>query len=182
MQLGITLRGADASRHDPAGTHHLIRIGDLSDDGALLVSEPNLIRLDGATARRFELKSGEVLLAARGTRMTAAIFDGGRPAVAGGQFLVIRPRAGVLVPAYLRWFLNLPTTQDSLIAEARGSYVRSLSASALSDLELPVPPLPQQRAIAELHELRLHEKRLMEQLAAHRAVLVDRAILQSLHP
>lgn len=181
VQLGITLRGADASRHDPAGTHQLVRIGDLSEDGSLRITEPNLIRLDEVTAHRSGLRVGEVLLAARGTRMTAAIFEGGLPAVAGSQFLVIRPHSGVILPAYLRWFLNLSSTQEHLNTQARGSYVRSLPSSALGDLELPLPPLPRQRAISELHELRLREKHLMETLASRRAILVDRAILQSLN-
>lgn len=181
VQLGITLRGADASRHDPTGTHQLVRIGDLSEDGSLRIAEPNLIRLDEVTAHRSGLRVGEVLLAARGTRMTAAIFEGGPPAVAGSQFLVIRPHSGVLLPAYLRWFLNLSSTQENLNARARGSYVRSLPSGALGELAIPLPPIPRQRAIAELHELRLHEKHLMETLASRRAILIDRAILQSLH-
>lgn len=179
VQLGITLRGTDASRHDPSGTHQLVRIGDLSEDGSLRIAEPNLIRLDALTAHRSELRAGEVLLAARGTRMTAAVFDGGFLAVAGSQFCVIRPHGGVLLPAYLRWFLNLPSTQESLNARARGSYVRSLPVNALGELQIPLPPLPRQHTISELHELRLREKQLMETLASRRAILIDHAILQS---
>lgn len=181
VALGITLRGADASRHDPEGTHQLIRIGDLSDDGTLHPGEPNLVKLDAESARRSALRVGEVLLAARGSRMTAAVFEGDYPAVAGGQFLVIRPQDGVLLPAYLRWFLNLPSTQETLTAGARGSYVRSLPASVLGELEIPLPPFPRQCAIAELYALRLREKALMTTLAARRALLIDQSVLRSLH-
>lgn len=180
MQLGITLRGADSSRHHSDGTHQLIRIGDISDDGYLRISEPNLIKLDADTASRAALRAGEVLLAARGTRMTAALFPGGFSAVAGSQFLVIRAHGDVLLPDYLRWFLNLPSTQENLNARARGSYVRSLPAGALGELEIPVPPLPRQRAIAELYELGLREKQLMASLAVQRATLINNSILQSL--
>lgn len=180
IQTGLTLRGADASRHDPAGTHQLIRIGDLSDDGRLHATEPNLVSLDPATAARFALRPNDVLLAARGTRMTAAIFEGTFPAVVGSQFLVIRPHPEAVLPTYLHWFLNLSYTQENLNTRARGTYVRSLPASSLGELEIPLPPLPRQRAIAELHALRLHEKHLMLTLADRRALLVDRTILHSL--
>lgn len=180
VQLGITFRGADAARHDPAGTHRLIRIGDLSEDGEIQPAEPNLVRLDDATAARAELRDGDVLVAARGTRMTAAVFDGSFPAVVGSQFCLIRPDSERLLPDYLRWFLNLPATQENLIARSRGSYVRSLPAGSLAELDLLIPSLGAQRSIAKIHELRLREKHLMATLAARRALLVDRTLLQSL--
>ena len=180
VQLGITLRGVSASRHDPAGTHQLIRIGDISDDGMLRFSGPNLIRLDADTAARFTLHPGEVLLAARGQRMTATVFDFPMPAVVGSQYCVIRPRPDRIISAYLRWYLNLSVIQERLNSLARGTYVRSLPASELAELEIPLPSLPRQHAIAELHELRLRERQLMEALASRRALFVDQALLRSL--
>lgn len=180
VQLGITFRGADAARHEPDGTHQLIRIGDLSDDGEIRAGAPNLIRLDELTTSRDELREGDVLVAARGTRMTAAVFDGSFPAVVGSQFCIVRPDADRVLPDYLRWFLNLPSTQENLLSRARGTYVRSLSASALSDLMVPVPTIGRQREIAKIHELRLREKQLMAQLTLCRAILVDNTLRQSL--
>jgi len=178
--LGITLRGSDASRHDPDGSHHLIRISEVTEDGDLRIGAPNLIRVDESAAVRYELRDGEVLLAARGTRMTAAIFQGPQAAVAGGQFCVIRAHTGWLLPEYLRWFLNLPSTQENLNSRARGTYIRSLPVKALLDLEIPLPPIPRQRVIADLYELRLHEKHLMAKLAELRGALFDRTIVHSL--
>lgn len=179
IQLGVTLRGSDASRHDPAGTHQLIRISDLSDDGSVSIGEPCLIKLSSGDAARYELKPGEVLVAARGTRMTAAVlYAGGGPCVVGGQFLVVRPQQR-LNPEYLRWFLNLPTIQTRLFSFARGTYVRSLPASSIGDLDIPLPPLPKQHAVAELNRLRIREKELMAKLAEQRGLLVDHSVLQN---
>lgn len=179
IQLGITLRGSDASRHDPAGTHRLIRISDLSDDGSVSFGEPSLIKLSPTDANRYEVKPGEVLLAARGTRMTAAVFYGGDgPCVVGGQFLVIRPRNHAIEPEYLRWYLNLPSIQEKLLSFARGSYVRSLPAKDLVELEIPLPPLAHQHAVAELNRLRIREKELMLRLAEKRGTYVDHSVLQ----
>lgn len=180
VQLGITFRGADAARHDPNGTHQLIRIGDISEDGEIRAAEPNRVRIDEASAGRVELRDGDVVLAARGTRMTAAVFDGSFPAVVGSQFCIIRPDPDRLLPAYLRWFLNLPSIQENLLSRARGSYVRSLPSGALADLDIRVPAIGRQRAMVKIHELRLREKQLMSQLAERRALLIDRTLFQSL--
>lgn len=180
VQIGITLRGADASRHDPEGTHHLVRISEVSEDGVLQLGEPNLLKLDASTASRYALRKGEVLMASRGSRLTATVWDGSVPAVAGGQFCVIRPHAETLLPGFLRWFLNLSSTQEELNSRARGTYMRSLPAKSLATLPIPLPPLPRQRAIAELHSLRLQETALMLQLASTRATFVDQAITRCL--
>jgi hypothetical protein len=176
VQLGITLRGADAARHVQGGSHQLLRIGDLSEDGDLRITSQNLILLNQVNADHFGLRGGDVLLAARGTRMTAAVFKGGFTAVAGSQFCVIRVKQAIL-PAYLHWFLNLPETQEKLASGARGTYVKSLPASILRELTIPVLPLPKQKMIAELHELRLSEKRLVAKLVDLRARVVDQSAL-----
>jgi restriction endonuclease S subunit len=108
--------------------------------------------------------------------MTAAVFRGGFAAVAGSQFCVIRVKQNV-IPAFLYWFLNLPETQEKLAAGARGTYVKSLPASALRELKIPVLPLPKQKVIAELHGLRLTEKRLVADLVSLRARLIDQSVL-----
>lgn len=176
VALGITLRGADASRHDPEGTHRLIRIGDISEDGVLCHDDISLISPEPDAASRYALWRGDVLVAGRGSRATAAIFEDSRSSIASGQLLVIRPNQDAVVPEYLCWYLNLARTQESLAAEARGSYIRSISTSTLAELRVPLLPLPRQRLIAEISALRLREKELMTRLVARRAELVDNTL------
>lgn len=182
VQIGITLRGTDAARHDPSGTHHLVRIGDLTEEGELRISAPNLVKLDDPEADRFGLRRGEVIMASRGVRMTAAVFDDSRPAVAGNQFCVIRPKSTAILPAFLRWFLNLAATQEKLRAKMTGSYVRSLPVGVVADLVIPLPAIDRQRTIVELDALRVRERHLLEQIAAKRSQLIDQTLLQFLNP
>lgn len=176
VSLGITLRGADASRHDPAGTHRLIRIGDISGDGVLSHDDISLISPEPDAASRYALRAGDVLVAGRGSRATAAVFEDSTPSIASGQLLVVRVHPEAVEPEYLRWYLNLPRTQEALAAGARGSYIRSISTGTLAELRVPLPPLSRQRQIAEIGALRLREKELMTRLAGLRAALVDNAL------
>lgn len=111
--------------------------------------------------------------------MTAALFEKSYAAVVGSQFCIVRPDLERLIPEYLWWFFNLPTTQEYLLSRARGSYVRSLPVSALGELEIPVPTISKQRAIARIHALRLHEKALMAELSERRTYLLDQTLLRS---
>lgn len=182
VQTGITLRGEASTRHDPKGTHRLIRIGDVSPDGFLSPNSSTKVRLSEAEVSKFTLKPGNVLLAARGSRLTAAVFDLDEPAVAGSQFIIIRilPRFAVR-PGFLAWYLNLPIIQEQLSARMRGTYIRSLPARILSMLQVPYPDDAKQEAITSLNVLRVREKALMEQLAHQRGQLITQLAITSIN-
>ena len=180
---GLTLRGPDTSRHDPAGTHRLIRIGDVSPEGIISAQSSSRIKVTDKDAERFELKLGNVLVAARGSRLTAAVFEGDGPAVAGSQFIIvrIRPHWLGLNPGFLAWYLNLSSIQEELEKRMRGTYIRSLPARTLANLQVPVPDHAKQRAIAELSHLRIQEKQLMDRLSHQRSQLIDQLSIQSIN-
>jgi hypothetical protein len=179
---GITLRGESASRNDPNGTHRLIRIGDLSSDGVVGAGAPGRVRVDGKDSDRYTLRAGDLLVAARGSRLTAAVFDRTENAVAGSQFLVIRIRSAHshLSAGFLAWYLNLPAIQEQLAAQMRGSYIRSLPAGVLAQLHVPIPDQRTQAAIVKLTALQREENRLTTQIAAHRARLIQQLATNSI--
>ncbi|MDP0501873.1 MAG: restriction endonuclease subunit S [Verrucomicrobiota bacterium JB022] len=180
IQLGLTLRGSDASQHDPEGTHRLLRISDVTPDGVLQWSQETLIKLEASTAEKAELKPGDVVVVARGARMTAAVFQDEFSSVAGSQFCVVRCATGQIDPTYLRFFLNLPQSQDALMAESRGTYIRALSARSLAQFRIPLPPLERQRLFASLDGLRLQEKHLTTRLVELRDQLTQQTLQQAL--
>lgn len=180
---GITFRGESASRNDPNGTHRLVRISDISSDGVIGEGAPGRVVVEAKDAGRYTLRMGDVLVAARGSRLTAAVFDRDEPAVAGSQFLVvkIRPQHLALSAGFLAWYLNLPAIQEQLTSEMRGSYVRSLPAGVLSRLQVPIPDERKQDAIVELTELQRQESRLIQQIAERRAQLIQNVATTSIH-
>lgn len=180
---GITLRGESASKNDPNGTHRLIRISDITNDGVIGDGVPGLVRVEAKDADRYTLKIGDVLVAARGSRLTAAVFERKERAVAGSQFLIIRilPQHLGLSAGFLAWYLNLPAVQEQLAAQMRGSYIRSLPASVLTRLQVPVPDHRKQGAIVELTELQREENRLTKQISDRRAQLIQQLATNSIH-
>lgn len=183
VQSGITLRGESASKNDPAGTHRLVRIGDITTDGVVGEGAPGRVKVDPKDAARYALKVGDVLLAARGSRLTAAVFDRDEPAVAGSQFLVIKilPRYLGLSSGFLAWYLNLPAIRDQLASRMRGSYVRSLPAKVLANLQVPVPDHGKQAAITALADLQRQEVELMQQIAQRRSELIQQLASTSIN-
>lgn len=182
VQTGITLRGDSASKNDPKGTHRLIRISDITPDGAIGDGVPGRVKIDPKDLERYTLKLGDVIVAARGSRLTAAVFDRNEAAVAGSQFLVIKIRQQWLglSSGFLAWYINLQAIQEQLASQMRGSYIRSLPAGVLSCLQVPIPDQRKQAAIVELNELRRQEARLLDQISDRRTQLIQQLATNSI--
>lgn len=112
------------------------------------------------------LKPDDVLVVAKGATFLSALFDGSySPAVASTVFMVIRPinRARVL-PEYLSWYINLPSTQNELLSKSIGTSTPSINKKILEDLEIPVPQIMKQDLILKIAELRKNEMLLRRKI------------------
>jgi restriction endonuclease S subunit len=177
LSTGLTLRGAGAALRTVEGGPHLLRIGDISETGEISIANIHPIDPDLVTDDRHRVQPGDILLANRGSRMTAARVTGEMDAVAGSQFFVIRVRPDIaILPEYLHAYINLPATQNHLQSHARGTYVSTLSIAVLRDLKVPIPPLETQQKIAQLAQLALEEQQLIAALAAKRQQLITHSL------
>lgn len=176
VTTGLTLRGADASRRIVEGGPHLLRISDITEAGEISIADIHPVDPDLVSDDRHRVRADDILVANRGSRLTAARVSEEIDAVAGSQLFVIRPQPSMVLPAYLQAYLNMPSTQDNLRSHARGTYVPTLSISVLRHLQIPQPPLETQRKIAELSQLAAEEQQLIAALAAKRSQLISHSI------
>lgn len=176
VRMGLTLRGADAAKRTVVEGLHYLRISDLSDSGRLYIAESQPIDPALDADRRHRVKPGDIVLANRGTRMTAALIPENLDAVASSQLFVIRPKSSKILPTFLHAFLNLQSTQDHLRSHARGTYVQTLSIAILRSLPIPHLPLETQQKIASLSELADEERRLIAELGQKRSQYLNQSI------
>ncbi|HJK93563.1 MAG TPA: restriction endonuclease subunit S [Polyangiaceae bacterium LLY-WYZ-15_(1-7)] len=110
--------------------------------------------IDPAAASRYtRLAPGDIVFAASGETHAeigqGAVFVGDEPAVAGGDTIIFTPRPGA-DPVFLSYAAN---TTDAARFKARlgqGSSVIHIGAKHLQGLPVWIPPLPEQRRIAEI--------------------------------
>lgn len=184
VRMGLTLRGADASRRTIEGGLHYIRISDLSETGDLVIGERHPIDPGQASDHRHRVKPGDILLANRGTRMTAAMVTDEIDAIAGSQLFIVRLKSSQVLPGFLHAYLNLESTQEHLRSHARGTYVQTLSVAILRSLPIPIPSLETQEKIASLVACAAEERRLLAELANKRRQTLELSLsrLLSLSP
>lgn len=128
------------------------------------------------------LTAGDLLLASKGNNNICVIVPKiEQKCVASPSFLVIRlyDKSAVL-PEFVAWFLNLPTTQNTLALHARGTSIMSISKASLGELEIPIPSIGRQRQYVELAKLQEREQELYKAIAEKRKQLLDYKMIKNI--
>lgn len=112
------------------------------------------------------LQQGDVVIPARGDYYRAWLFTGAPESVLPvGQLTIIRTGiGGLLDPGFLVWYLNLKSTQSQLAQMLTGTSIKALTKTALSVLPVNLPPLPEQRRIAEASQVASRIKAIRHRL------------------
>jgi hypothetical protein len=155
-----------------------IQLRDTATDGGLTGDNAGAYRLD-PIPQRYWAKPGDVLFRSRGDHNTATCLPSSfEPAVAVLPLVILRSRSEALEPAYLAWLINQAPAQRHFDSCAQGQNIRMISVRCLADLEIPLPGIQTQRAIAQLDSLARRECVLTHRLAERRQQIVTLALLE----
>jgi hypothetical protein len=141
-----------------------IQMADISAGGEL--DPAGMARITSPHPRYF-VSPGDVLLRSRGQLTTAwAVPDDlPEPAVAVLPLFIIRPSTDNYDPDFLAWWLNQPDAQTHLRRSAQGQSIQMVSKATLESVPLQLPPIAQQRLIADAAHVATREAQLMHRLA-----------------
>lgn len=175
--MGATFR----SRCEPSSTGNvqLIQMKDLKGDN--FVHLDSAIRVDFIKPRGNHLAQvNDIIFRSRGQVHTAALIaENVKDAIVAAPLFRIRVDSKVILPEYLLWWINQPSTQRALGRNLQGSAVMMIDKKALEYLEVIVPPLEQQRKIATLFSLSNREQRLLENIKELRAKYTQGILMQA---
>jgi hypothetical protein len=135
MQMGLFVP-KDAKAKKGSVDRPAIHVADISDDGTLRkCKELATVRVP-ADNERGVVKTGDVLLTARGAKIKAALLGRSHAgAVASSNIMVIRPATGVDGQALAEHFRS-PAGQADLDGRRTGVAIRMLSIKAASEINV----------------------------------------------
>jgi restriction endonuclease S subunit len=176
IRTGFQLR--EATKHDEGGANPVIQLGDVREDG---IDVAALLRMDLERAREKDfVAAGDVLLRSRGASYRGAIVpDVSSGTVAAAPLYVLRLAHPGVLPEYVVWYVNQPGPQAVLAAAACGTHIPSVSRQAFAELEIVLPPVEEQRRIAEVDRLLREERGLTLALLDRRERLFQELLLKS---
>ena len=165
-------------------SYPFLRVANVTSTG-LDLRDVHEVELFGSELDRLRLVTGDLLVVEGNGSQTqigrAAIWDGSiADCVHQNHLIRVRARRGLL-PEYLEMVWNSPETRKALSdISSSSSGLHTLSVAKLRALEIPVPDMDRQRAIAaSVGDVRMAAGRLKTQAAAARkqGAALRRAVL-----
>ena len=162
--LAQVFRGKAVNKKDPSGN---IGVVNISNIGEYDIDYENLDHLkeDERRVTNYILQDGDVLLPARGTAIRTAVFrEQGYPCIASSNVIVIRPDSKLMDSTYLKIFLDSPIGNKMISGAQQGMVVMNISYKDLNVLEVPVPPMIEQKETAKEYseELKKYKETVAE--------------------
>jgi type I restriction enzyme M protein len=127
----------------PLITAKNVRWGFVSNEPAEFVTEGTYQRW---MTRGFP-KRGDVLFTTEAPLANAALVDNGEPFALAQRIICLSPDPKVAIGGYIFRVLLSAPIQESIKAAATGTTVLGIKASSLREIEIPIPPLNEQREI-----------------------------------
>ena len=159
-QYGLTASAMD----DPSGPRFL-RITDIQESGVEWTTVPSC-NCDKPTLERLKLLPGDVVVARIGATTGKAHLIRDRVNAVFASYLIrLRANEG-LEPEFLDCFTNSAAYWRQIDAVKGGRLKQGVNIPLLESLELALPPLPEQRAIAAVLRTAQRAKEACEQVLA----------------
>jgi type I restriction enzyme S subunit len=151
--LGAFLKGSGVKKDEAtSGNLPCVRYGEIYTHHQDVVREFNSFISASVAANATPLRKGDILFAGSGETKEeigkAVAFVHDCEAYAGGDIVIFRPEEAD--PVFLGYYLNSRAIQKQKTSRGQGDAVVHISAASLAAIELALPPLPEQIAIAEV--------------------------------
>ncbi len=146
---GVSFAKSDASPSPVPGYLPILRAGNITDDG-LSFDDLVFVPADRVSEKQ-KLRRNDIVIAASSGSLDvvgkAAPLINGFDGSFGAFCKVLRPNANV-DPGYFAHFFKTPHYRQRISAAAAGININNLRNEDLDNLEIPLPPLADQRRIA----------------------------------
>lgn len=176
---------------DPEYEMQYVDIGNVDSSGAIHEIAPYRFADAPSRARR-RVRDGDVIISCVRTYLQAIAPIQSPPdnLIVSTGFAVVRPRAGVLDPAFGKYALREPRFLAEVEKRSVGVSYPAINASDLADIAVHLPPPSRQPAIADyldretarLDALVAAKERVLGLLAEKRRALITRAVTRGLDP
>lgn len=156
----------------------VIQMKDLGDDNRVHLSKA--IQIDHPKPKDYQLaRRGDLIFRSRGQKSTAALLqEDVKKTIVAAPLLRVRPDLERVVPEFLCWWINQPSSQAYFASRSEGTSLKMVSQASLAGLSVTLPPVQQQQKIAEFFRLAICEQALLSNIQNRKAAYTHGILMQ----
>lgn len=144
--------GSQLHQHDYQSTGTpIITVEHLGENRITHQDIPLVSDLDLQRLSRYSMKVGDIIFSRVGSvDRRSLVREEENGWLFSGRCLRVRPDPDVIIPEFLSWFFGLSIFKEHIRAIAVGATMPSINTDILSNVQVILPPLPEQKAIAHI--------------------------------
>lgn len=147
-----TCRTWNPSSDDPSGSFSYIDLSSVDKDTKAIEGVSTIFGSDAPSRARQIVAAGDILVSTvrpnlNGVALVGQELDG---ATASTGFTVLRPDKSRVHASYLFHWVKHPSFVDEMVRRATGASYPAVSDKIVREAQIPLPPLSEQRRIAEI--------------------------------
>lgn len=134
-----------------------LRITDINDDGSLEENGFKYVDVEDEVFKKYSLKKGDIVIARSGATVGKNYLYGSKDLkmVFASYLIRFRLNKNMVLPKYIYYYLNSHKYWYFINRKKRGGAQPNINANELKKLEIPIPPISEQkRMIAKLDGLK----------------------------
>jgi len=134
-----------------------LRITDINDDGSLEENGFKYVNIEDKNFKKYRLKNGDIVIARSGATVGKNyLYESKDLKMVFASYLIrFRLNRNIVLPKYIYYYLNSHKYWYFINRKKRGGAQPNINAKELKKLEIPIPPLREQKKmIDKLDELK----------------------------
>lgn len=138
--------------------YRVINVSDIQTDGFVEKNLQAVVIDDVRKFSKYYVEDGDIIITAKNTTIKTAIYrEKNYKAILTGNLIAIRVNKEKIDPFYLKAFFDSEIGEVLLNSIRTGTTVFSISPNALKKLEVALPPMEQQKKIANEYQKTVYE-------------------------
>ena len=149
----------------------LLTLRSVKEEGVLDMSAVDMYVSTSVLPSVYQTAVGDVVVRLAWPYSAVLIDEQSSGMLVSSHFVIIRPDREKLNPGYLHWVLNRQSTRRLIYENTSANMLNAVRPQFFSELKISLPPMVEQKKIAELQLLTRRERILQEMLMQERSNL-----------
>ena len=156
--LGYTFRNSLVPQ--TSGNTFVIQARNISEN--LVIKNNDLLKINLENNRsKSSVKNNDIVLSSRGIFKSSVVKSDSDNLIASASVYLLRLKTAEVIPEYLSIYLNSDFVQKKINEKITGAVIKTLLKKDVSEIEIIIPDLIDQKKIVDIYFNNLEQKRLL---------------------